>query len=239
MKAFFLALISPYLTLALVFFIHSHMVGQPVVSKTVQVLNVAKDGNIEEKDIVIDELFKGTLDFKSVHAGLPFTRKKDLKPCSDFFDVEEQLTEALQCANAAIFSKPPYTSSLARPKMAVCNVILTTSPDVRETPDFNYINLDLFGKTLAFYDTQTQEIFLVETYDMKMILRHELQHHFLTLKDGGERCDHCHEIWNKCEAPRYTPSPESVSAGKDKGTSLFYKIFENFQRDFFQKIQSL
>jgi hypothetical protein len=240
MKVLIVSLLTPYLLLLGLIGLRYNTQGFPVVSKTVQVLSVTDSGELEEKDLIINGNYhQFSLDFRSVHPGLPFTQEKHLRPCSEYFDEAEEFTKALQCANKKVFSKSPYTSELEPPKIPKCNIVTTDSPDVRETPDFNYISMDILGKTLAFYDTETQVIFVVETYDMKMIYRHELQHYFLALKDGGERCDHCHEMWNQCEPPRYDPTEASINEGKKKRKGFSFRLIENFYNDAIIRVKGI
>lgn len=229
MRSVLLGILTPIFSFLIGVSILFNFTGHPVVSKNVKILNIDPNGNFQEKEISLNGFNLLSLDVRSVHSGLPFTRQKHLKPCSEYFNEKEELNKALSCANSKVFSK--YTTPLKTPPPPKCQVVTVESPDVRETPDFNYINMDLFGKTLAFYDTTTQEIFLVETYDIKMIYRHELQHHFLSLKDGGETCDHCHDMWNQCEAGRYTPTEESIAEGKKKRKGLSIRLIENFYRN--------
>jgi len=155
------------------------------------------------------------LSFFVVDTALPFTQKEHLKSCNSF-DVEAQAEQSRQCTNEKYLDK--RGKHLDKFELPVCYVITDKSPDVKTDPSgiFDYINIGFFdnGKVLAFYNTETHEIFLVENLDIRKIYRHELQHRMLHIAEGGEKGDHDSDLWQVCEPARYDPSKETIEHAK-------------------------
>lgn len=146
---------------------------------------------------------------------LPFTKPEHLRTCEDYFDQAKLFEQTLSCANKSVFKSKPLKSI----KIPECYVISVNSPDVIVSPDgvFNFIGTSilLLNRIVGFYENQAKTLYLVETYDLPLIYRHELQHYFLDLAEGDGNGRHDHAIWDKCEPPYYQPSQEAVDHAKE------------------------
>lgn len=149
---------------------------------------------------------------------IPFTDWSQLKPCGEFFDEHEEYEASLSCSNKELFAKAPYNKTIT-PVLPRCYVITTSSPDVHQTPLFNYVSLTMFTHDgiVGFYDDSDKTVYIVENTDAAMVYRHEVQHYFLDLVEGDGNGKHDHNIWKVCEPPYYEPSDEAYKkAGKEK-----------------------
>lgn len=150
---------------------------------------------------------------RPAHYMLPFTTKEYLKPCSDYFNVQEAYEKSLSCSNDKVFSKKPYNKRLNNLKdIPQCLVISKESPDIVKTRALNYLNITpiIGAGIVGFYDDDTNTIFVIENFDQILVLIHEYQHYFLRIADGDANGEHDHNIWKKCSPPKYTPSDENL-----------------------------
>lgn len=146
----------------------------------------------------------------SVHPTLPLTLPEHLVKCEDLIDYEKEFQAALSCSVKKFFkiSHPP----LKKPN---CFVITDKSPDLQSNQIFSYLSLTPIDSSAAvgFYEPRLQTLFIADNYDMAMIIRHELQHHFLHAFGMDGDAAHSSAIWEVCEPPQYTPSKEAVADG--------------------------
>lgn len=186
----------------------SSVSGNDFISRKTQI--------VDKIERTLSVLKRQVLHDYAIHYLIPFTKKEDLMPCEKAFDASRNFNEALSCSNSTVFSSSPLKD--VNPPQ--CYVITGNSPDVMESEDgsFNYISTSilLVERILGFYEEEDQTIYLVETYDMEQVYRHELQHYFLHLKEGDGNGAHDHAIWQSCEPPTYTPSKAAVLHGRKK-----------------------
>lgn len=178
--------------------------------------------------------------FSPIHPLLPFTQWKHLKRCDEVFNMAEELNKALSCANDKVFSQEPYNEILTDFEIPTCYVITTSSPDVHQTPVFNYIAENIFfgGKILGFYTEHDKTMYLVDNFDIKEIYRHEMQHYFLHIKDGSGNGSHDHKMWQVCEPGLYSPSSEAIENARTKKREMFPRLIKDFFIDLNNKIIS-
>jgi hypothetical protein len=165
-------------------------------------------------------------DGSAVNELFPNTRWSMLRPCSAYFDEQEEFEKAVSCVNKNVWPKsklPPidvdgfHKEEIRIPR---CFIVTADSPDLI-SPD-GVANMrpvkmpdGKIGGVVGYFESVTETIFVVENYDAAMIYRHELQHFFLHVhdpmhSDGG---GHDQDIWKKCEPPLYDSSDDAKLVG--------------------------
>lgn len=158
----------------------------------------------------------------SKHILLPFTSSKYLTDCSQIFNEKEVFEESLKCANDKVFSKEPYNTTLdpeeTFKKNPKCFIVSKDSPDVINASWGNYINFSLLVQAgiVGFYDDKIDTIFIIENFDQRLILLHELQHFFLRELLNDADAPHVNRVWKECLPQYFKPTKAQLDSQKNK-----------------------
>lgn len=154
-------------------------------------------------------------DKQIIHELFPNSSWNDFEPCGKYFNEQEEFNKALSCVNTKVWPETPITSA-EQAHIPRCFIVKAGGPDIftKDGLGFNFVPvMDVspagiaIGAIVGVYQPETRTVFIVENIDAPAIYRHELQHYFLhSHNPETEGGGHHQSIWQKCEAPYYTPS---------------------------------